>query len=523
MKKIILSFLVIVLSSISIFAQLTPINFRLKNGNISKVNNATPNSNSITDILTVNQTIWLGTSKGLNKSTDGGQSWINYSGNKVFNGEPVISIAYGDSIIWVATGHTEEINGYNLPVGSGIKYSTDNGETWTSLPQPIDAAGDSVIIYGINRIRALPVTTTVNNIAYDIAVTPGTVWIASFAAGLRKSEDRGKTWQRVVLPPDYLNSINPNDTLHFSLQPVSGKFGNENNLNQRVFSIISVNDSTLYVGTAGGINKSTDGGISWVKFNHQNEKNPISGNFITALGYNKFNKTVWAATWKAEKETEFYAVSSSFDGGANWNTFLTGEQAHNFGFEYLPGSSDVFVPTDHGIFLSPDNGESWILPSFIRDHLTNVSIETSIFYSVANQKYDNNNYVWVGSANGLARLTETDNGWGGDWKVFISSGKKALSTETYAFPNPFAPGTELVKIKYNTGGNPVNVTIRIFDFNMNLVKTLLQNAHRSGGNDQIEFWNGRDENNNIVPNGVYFYRIDMGTNKPLYGKIMVLR
>ena len=66
------------------------------------------------------------------------------------------------------------------------------------------------------------------------------------------------------------------------------------------------------------------------------------------------------------------------------------------------------------------------------------------------------------------------------------------------------------------------MTIRIFDFGMNLVKTLIQNASRGISDEQIAYWDGRDESGKIVPNGVYFYRIDIGSETPLFGKIMVL-
>jgi flagellar hook assembly protein FlgD len=67
------------------------------------------------------------------------------------------------------------------------------------------------------------------------------------------------------------------------------------------------------------------------------------------------------------------------------------------------------------------------------------------------------------------------------------------------------------------------VTIRILDFGMNLVKTLIQNANRNGNIDHFENWDGRDEFGNIVSNGVYFYRIDRDSADPVYGKIMVMR
>ena len=85
------------------------------------------------------------------------------------------------------------------------------------------------------------------------------------------------------------------------------------NYNHVSFSVIAVDDTILYVGTADGINKTTNAGDqypSWVKFNHTNQNEPISGNFITALAYNINDNTIWASTWKANDSTEFYAVSS---------------------------------------------------------------------------------------------------------------------------------------------------------------------------------------------------------------------
>ena len=102
---------------------------------------------------------------------------------------------------------------------------------------------------------------------------------------------------------DNLNSLKPTDTVKFSLQVQSGDFGPEAYLNHVAFSVISTDDSTLYVGTADGINKTTDANSqypSWVKFNHQNQDEPITGNFVVALAYNSFNNTVWGATWTAE-------------------------------------------------------------------------------------------------------------------------------------------------------------------------------------------------------------------------------
>ncbi|MDP4197681.1 MAG: hypothetical protein Q8940_21725, partial [Bacteroidota bacterium] len=510
--------------------QLIPSSINLEGNSLRKVSSETPISNSITDILAVGDTVWLGTSRGLSRSTDRGLSWTNYFGSPDFGQEDISSLAYYKGVIWAATAHSVEKSGQELSEGSGFRYSTDNGKTWKSITQPLDQLNDTVVVYGINRIRALPVTVAVNNLAYDIAIANNTIWIASYAGGLRKSTDMGKTWQRVVLPPDYLNSIKPTDTLKFSLQPVSGSFGPENNLNHRVFSVVATDDSTIYVGTAGGINKSTDGGISWRKFNHLNQANPISGNFVVALGYNAQNKTIWAATWKAEEQSEFYAVSYSSDGGETWHTALNGEKAHNFGFV----NNDAIALTDNGAFRTNNVGVDWLLPSSIIDKDTKVPLPAGAFYAATSQANANHgNDIWLGADKGLARLTETNGMWLGDWKVFIASQPLESVNDAFAYPNPFSPDVESVNIKYSTGGIRANVTIRIFDFGMNLVRTVIQNAERGNpihsletGNAEkngvVDFWDGRDDKGNVVPNGVYFYRIDVGSNSPVYGKIMVL-
>ena len=130
--------------------------------------------------------------------------------------------------------------------------------------------------------------------------------------------------------------------------------------------------------------------------------------------------------------------------------------------------------------------------------------------------------MWFGSEAGSAKLKETGSIWQGEWSVFVSSPEVSSQKEAIAFPNPFSPDDEQIKIKYNFSGDSKPVTIRILDFGMNLVKTVIQNVSRIGGREYIDNWNGRDENDEIVPNGVYFFRVDIGDDEPLYGKIIVL-
>jgi hypothetical protein len=510
------------------FAQVKPESFYLLSDKnyVSKINSSNPVSNSILDIVTIGDTVWLGTSKGVSLSFDKGENWTNFYGTFSFGNDDVSALAYNkyDGSIWAATATSVDfIGGGTVPKGTGLKYTTDNGLTWTAIPQPVDPQDSSTVRYGINTLTALPITAEEQNLTYDIAFTSGAVWITSWAGGIRRSTDMGQTWQRIVLPPDYLSSIRPDETLNFCLSPKAGNFCDEENLNHVAFSLIAINDTVLYVGTANGINKTLNPGDpypSWIKFNHQNQNEPMSGNFITALGYNFSTNTIWASTWKANGETEFYGVSSSTNGGESWNVFLQDERTHNFGFK----DNEVLALTDNGAFRSVNQGNTWVLPTAIIDTISDptskIYLRTNTYYSASSQL---NNIIWLGSDDGLVKLEETSF-WTGKWKIYFASQPLKSENETYCYPNPFNPRQEQLKVIFSTNNQPANVTIRIFDFGMNYIRTVIQNVQRQRGEEgPPEFWDGKDDNGNFLPNGVYFYRVDINDDEPLFGKIIYLQ
>jgi hypothetical protein len=181
--------------------------------------------------------------------------------------------------------------------------------------------------------------------------------------------------------------------------------------------------------------------------------------------------------------------------------------------------------TDNGAFRSTNGGQTWILPNSIVDNQTGAQLKTNIFYSAA----VSGNYIFLGSNDGLARLKENiGTVWQGEWKVYQSSSPLSSIEDSYCYPNPFSPRKEpsKVRFKYSTNGVQENVTIRIYDFAFNYVATVIQNAPRKTdleSESDKDDWDGRDANGNYVPNGVYFYRIEIGDKDPLFGKIIVLQ
>ncbi len=480
---------------------------------------ALPGSNSVSDILVQGDTVWFGTDKGLSQTLNHGATFTNFGNTAPFDASGISAIAVSGSTIWVATATSFTQDNQSIPQGTGLDYSTDGGTTWTHIPQPIDVGLVDTIQYGINRIKTLDVTTTANNICYDLALTSNAVWSANFAGMLRKSTDSGVSWQRVVLPPDArADSIAPGDTLDFDLSPASGRSGLRQNLNHRVFSVYASGDSTIWVGTAGGINKSMDGGISWVRFSHQNETRAISGNFVVAINQMLFHgkNIVWAATVNAEDPDEQRGVSYTDDGGATWKTALLGEFAHNISFK----DSIVYVATDNGLYRSSDLGESWIRNGTVSDPVSLQRFTGNAIFAAGSEA----DLVWIAGPDGIAYTTDApSSAFGANWKVFRTYIPVGSSPATYSYPLPFSPSQEMVRIHYGLQGADAPVTIRIFDFAMHPVKTLLRSAVRSSSTEHDEVWDGTDDQGRRVANGVYFYRIEIGNRSTVWGKIMAIQ
>ena len=72
------------------------------------------------------------------------------------------------------------------------------------------------------------------------------------------------------------------------------------------------------------------------------------------------------------------------------------------------------------------------------------------------------------------------------------------------YPNPFNPETTISYSVKDAGA----VSIEIYNAKGQLVRTLV-NEHKATGNYSI-VWNGRDNNNQAVSSGVYFYKMLAG-------------
>jgi photosystem II stability/assembly factor-like uncharacterized protein len=468
-------------------------------------------SNSASHLRAVGDTVWLGTGKGLGRSTNQGVTWENFRKVPEFDNRGIFAIAVDGNRVWSSIGFEKQMDNNSVQTGAGLTFSTNAGQSWNHVPQPVDSQSDSLIQYGINQLRILPVTVPEQNVTFDIALSQGTTWASSFAGGLRKSTNNGQSWQRILLPPDNRNTISPSDTLNFYFDP-------RLHLNLRVFSVLAVSDTEIWAGTAGGVNKSTDGGVSWRKFNHQNQIQGILSNWVIRVKEQRLHgkQRIWTTNWLAEGSDERYGVSYTEDGGQTWKNLLHDTKAYDFAFR----DSVVYVATDDGVYRTDDDGRSWQRSGAIIDKETRQGFTSTPIFSVAVQR----NAVWVAGESGLAKtLDDLAHPFGHTWQVlrtFDEVGNKAF---TYAYPNPFSPNFERVRFHYGTQGRTATVTIEVFDFGMNLVRTLLRSATRSGNFEHDEIWDGRDNQGRQVVNGVYFYRVGLDNDSSLWGKVIVLQ
>ncbi len=443
--------------------------------------------NGIVDLLAKDSVIWAATGYGLSKGVyDPATSewkWRSFDSEDYLSKGGVSAMGYmDDATLWIATAYDTLIQEDHLPAGGGLSYTRDGGKTWIHVPQPVDSL----------NVNYAPTTTVVQNLTYDIAFIDSTIWIATFGGGLRRSDDMGKTWQVVTT-----------DSLFFSSLA---------NLNHRVFSLLAVED-TLWVGSAEGISKTTDNGLTWQRFRFSGaDSATISGNFIVALNYQPETHTIWAATIEAENLEERRGVSFSSDWGKTWQRLLIDEGIfpHNFAFY----GSQVFIAADRGLYYRKAEGEDWEVLTALHDPISGNEIFQQEYYSVEVQQWNGLSFVWLGSSDGLA--WNTPDNFTGNWHIIRSYVPVQLRPEpaVYAYPSPFSPSRHLyARFVYAENGS-LKEPIKIYDFAMNMVAEIPLDSYQPK-------WDGKNLSGKVAANGVYFFRANVD-GKIVWGKLVVI-
>jgi len=331
--------------------------------------------------------LYAGTGQGVFKSVDAGRTW-EWSGLGEtprlpggVRGEGDVDSLVVDpadsSVVYAVAGVT----------GGHVSKSTDGGRTWRTLrasPGPdaltIDPANPQILFAAVEgawdpttRRGSGSIAMTADGGAtwhtvlthddniWSIAVDParpGTVFAAG-TAGVLVSNDNGLTWASAGKAPDfYLTglAVDPRDpeTLYVSTWK-KGVFRTTDRgrtwtpLGTRFSGPMAVDpqaSSTLYFGTADGIAKTVDGGMTW----RAADSGIVASDVLSTATDPRNGNVVYAGT-----DSGFFR---SDDGGRTWKTLKLGVTGQAIAVD--PAHSTHLLASGwRGILISTNSGRAW--------------------------------------------------------------------------------------------------------------------------------------------------------------------
>lgn len=318
------------------------------------------------------QTLFIGTSKGLFTSRDGGGTWLPMQTG--IPATPIWSLAadFASTTLYAATSQ-------------GVFKSSDNGSTW------------AIASTGITNTQVLAVALRSSDPTTIYAATP---------AGLFQSSDAAANWTILATTPTNITSLalDANNPQRLAVGTESGRLFysasaglrwlmGDRNFGPNGLTTIAydpVITTTLYAGTASnGLFVSTTGGASWLPVGTASVTNVASllllpGSSAARIYVGGFGgvalSTDSAQTWGAvgaglpevmistlaSNGADLYAgtvgggVATLPQRTTNWQLINQGlNQVQVNAIQYLPSTSTLLAATDSGLFRSTDDGASW--------------------------------------------------------------------------------------------------------------------------------------------------------------------
>ncbi|HVI45176.1 MAG TPA: discoidin domain-containing protein [Chitinophaga sp.] len=257
---------------------------------------------------------YYGTSLGVYKTTDGGQSWLPANSS--------IGNRMAVELLMSRTNHNVLIAATN----DGIWKTTDGGTSWT------------------NKLSGGQFT----DMAYKASNSTTTIFAVNMAGGFYVSPDMGETWTPVTLT---LPAKGANGS-RIAVTPADS--------NRVYIGMIGANDAV----SGGVIYKSTNGGTTFTQVKGDVAPN-LTGYNGTSNGQGNYNFAIGADPVNADVlYLVGHIVWKSTNGGSNWTQIQTGwwTMIHTdmHGIKVSPyNTSKVFNYNDGGVWLSTDGGTNW--------------------------------------------------------------------------------------------------------------------------------------------------------------------
>lgn len=398
-------------------------------------------------------------------------------------------------------------------------------------------------------------------------VTPDMGWIVNGSGEIFRTDDGGANWQRQLKQDQsHFRSVGfINDQEGWAGNVGAGEFGTtdatalyqtldggqtwtpytdfEGPQPEGLCGMQVVNDSMVVgVGRVRGPSffiKTTDGGATWIS-------KDMSAHAVGLIDVYFFNPDVGIAVGltNADHEQSSGVILHTADGGETWETRFTTTRTGEWFWK-------ISFPSDQVGYISLQrNSQTPIY--FVKTTDGGATWEEKIFYQsyyfVQGIGFINETTGWIGGNSSFPSMQTTDGGetWYSadfgsrvnrfrflgdslgyavgrsvyklDLKTSVGIADERPAAESRStlypnYPNPFSPATTIAYAL----DEPASVTLSIFDITGRRIRTLVHQAQQPG-QYSIE-WNRTDGLGRTVPDGVYFYTLDTGSN--LYTRKMV--
>ena len=353
--------------------------------------------------------------------------------------------------------------GTNLFVGTyggGVLLTTNNGINWTA----------------VNNGLTNPLVNSLISVGSDI-------YAGTYTGGVFKSVNNGANWSVVNngLTSLLVQSFCLMGSNLFVSTATGGVFFTNNggsNWNQVIGGLPMLNVTSLcvmgtniFAGTVGGVYLSTNNGTNW------SNTNVILNNKST-WGMAVIGSNLFAATYDYANGGGVYYTSNN---GVNWNS-INGSIPTHYTKTLCVSGNNIFVGTASGVYLSTDNGASWINKN---QGINNNDTVNTLFIA--------NSYIFAGISHRFA------------WKRTLTEALdvRNLSTEipneytlSQNYPNPFNPTTN-INYKLPKDGF---IKLVVYDALGREMETLV-NEKQTAGTYEATFDASK------LTSGIYFYRL----------------
>ena len=390
------------------------------------------------------ETIYLATHLfGAYRSMNGGNSWeelVNFPDTGVFDIEidednPMVlyACARGNESIseWVLEDHNTFAN------DSGIYKSIDQGNTWTKILNTTEKC---------RALRMHPDNSTI-------------LFVAVHDEGVLVSTNGGVTWDEynTGLDSTVITALDINgDKIYVGTQGC-GVYSGDINLgdysiswipersNKPIPSVYSLqieldptNSDRIYVGAyPGGLFRSDDGGLTFYDKNFLTPsvvvEDPLRQGYYTYAINPNNSSQVWLGTWGLGVFKSYNAMDE--DTPANgFNMMMFGKHTYQIAISPNPPYT-VYAATEEGVFVTEDEGFSWLNFSEGLDSLQVRSIDISINGTLICGTLGYETYIYNYTLNQWTQMKPLDK-YGTIWPIWANRPLYQYTTLAFHPTNP---------------------------------------------------------------------------------------